>query len=126
MKLSIILYIILQLLCCKSLVYASFHEKEIVLDNPDVQITARVKQYDGNNRQEHSDNLQKSTANTKSDWEGSVKQRAELGLANIEESTAPIFLQINPDIINAQFDIESFGIEIISEEADGFIIEGDR
>ena len=35
---------------------------------------------------------------------------------------APVFLQINPDIINAQFDLETFGIEIISEEADGFII----
>jgi hypothetical protein len=79
-------------------------------------------QHNRNNRQGHSGNLHKSTTNIKSDWEGSVKLRDELGLAKIEESTAPIFLQINPDIINAQFDLESFGIEIISEESDGFII----
>lgn len=74
------------------------------------------------NRQDHSEYLGNSTTKIKSDWESSVKLREGQGLAKIEESTAPLFLQINPDIINAQFDLESFGIEIISEEADGFII----
>lgn len=74
------------------------------------------------NRIGHSESLGNSTTKIKSDWEDSVKLREELGLAKIEETTAPVFLQINPDIINAQFDLEAFGIEIISEEDDGYII----
>jgi hypothetical protein len=73
-------------------------------------------------RQGHSDFLQKSTSNIKSDWEESINEREEHGLAILDETTAPVFLQINPDIISAEFDLESFGIEIISEELDGFII----
>ncbi|HYQ57615.1 MAG TPA: S8 family peptidase [Draconibacterium sp.] len=74
------------------------------------------------NRQSHSQVLGSSTKKLKSDWEGTIKDRREQGLAEIEEATTPVFLQINPDIVNAQFDLESFGIEIISEEQDGYII----
>ncbi|MDP1694690.1 MAG: S8 family peptidase [Candidatus Woesearchaeota archaeon] len=73
-------------------------------------------------RQGHSVSLGNSTTKIKSDWEGSVKLRGEQGLAEIDGSTAPVFFQINPDIINTQFDLEAFGIEIISEEEDGYIL----
>ena len=74
------------------------------------------------NRQVHGNFLKQKTSKIKSDWYNSIKNRQSEGLADIDENTAPIFLQINPDIINAEFDLESFGIEIISEEDDGFII----
>ncbi|MBN1181617.1 MAG: S8 family serine peptidase [Bacteroidales bacterium] len=74
------------------------------------------------NRQVHGNFLKQKTGKLKSDWYNSIKKRQSEGLADIDENTTPIFLQINPDLINAQFDLESFGIEIISEEADGFII----
>lgn len=73
-------------------------------------------------RQEHSNFLQQSTNLIKSDWQNSITARKSQELVEIEENTAPIFLQINPELINAEFDLESFGIEIISEEDDGFII----
>lgn len=75
-----------------------------------------------NNRQKHSDFLKQKTGNLKSDWHNSLKNRQSEGLADIDESTTPVFIQINPDLINAEFDLESFGIEVISEEDDGFII----
>jgi hypothetical protein len=70
----------------------------------------------------HSNFLNQSTNKIKSDWHNSFRSRKSEGLAYIEENTTPIFLKINPELINAEFDLESFGIEIISEEDDGFII----
>jgi hypothetical protein len=32
----------------------------------------------------------------------------------------PVFLKINPDILGNDFDLKEFGIEVISEEEDGF------
>ncbi|NOU16265.1 MAG: S8 family peptidase [Bacteroidales bacterium] len=74
------------------------------------------------NRQSHSDTLKRSTSKIKSEWEATIATRRTQGLAEIDVSTTPVFLQINPDIIIAEFDLESFGIEIISEEDNGFII----
>ncbi|MFW5879369.1 MAG: S8 family peptidase [bacterium] len=73
-------------------------------------------------REVHGNFLKQKTGKLKSDWYNSIKKRQSEGLADIDENTTPIFLQINPDLINAEFDLESFGIEIISEEEDGFII----
>lgn len=74
------------------------------------------------NRQKHSDFLKRKTEKLKADWHNSFRSRKSEGLADIDENTTPIFLQINPELINAEFDLESFGIEIISEEDDGFIV----
>ena len=74
------------------------------------------------NRIVHSRLLKQKTEKLISDWNESFKNREFEGLADIEEYTTPIFLQINPDLINAEFDLELFGLEIISEEDDGFII----
>lgn len=70
----------------------------------------------------HSSKLQRWIDKAKKGWDESFEQRDGFGLASINKDIKPIFLQINPDIINAEFDLESFGIEIISEEEDGFII----
>lgn len=74
------------------------------------------------NRQGHSEILGNSTTKIKADWEKSFSEREEKGLALLDEVTTPVFLQINPEIINPEFDLEVFGIEIISEETDGYII----
>ena len=74
------------------------------------------------NRKKHSDSLFSKTNSIKSDWEKTLKDRKEKDLAIIDESTSPVFLQVNPEIITAQFDLESYGIEIISEEENGYII----
>ena len=74
------------------------------------------------NRQAHSGKLQKWISNYKDDWNESYENRDAQNLAPINAEIQPIFLQVNPDIINAEFNLEKFGIEIISEEENGFII----
>lgn len=75
------------------------------------------------NRQAHSTTLQQNTQVTKSDWNNSFESRKSQNLASLDQSIIPIFLQINPDLlINPEFNLEAFGIEIISEEKDGYII----
>jgi len=81
-----------------------------------------ITKYNKENRQGHSNFLKQKANKIHSDWINSYKNRESEELANIDENTTPIFLQINPNLITAEFDLESFGIEIISEEDDGFII----
>lgn len=74
------------------------------------------------NRQGHSEKLQRWTTENKLNWEQSISLREEENLATIDEGIIPIYIQVNPEIINAEFDLESFGIEVISEKEDGYII----
>lgn len=74
------------------------------------------------NRRSHSQNLQRWITQSKSNWNSSFSERERNNLAELEKDIQPIFLQVNPDIIDLQFNLENFGIEIISEEEDGFII----
>ncbi len=74
------------------------------------------------NRAGHSSSLQKCIDKTKDEWDLSFDQRDDLELATLDKDIKPIFLQVNPNIINTEFDLESFEIEIISEEEDGLII----
>jgi len=48
--------------------------------------------------------------------------REDNDLASLDEEIIPIFIQVNPAIVNTEFDLEAFGIEIISEEEEGYII----
>jgi hypothetical protein len=75
-----------------------------------------------NNRHVHSTVLQSMTTSNKSTWVESYDQREHNELAPLDKEIVPIFIQVNPNIIDAEFDLEDFGIEIISEEDDGFII----
>lgn len=70
----------------------------------------------------HSTKLQRWVTACKNDWNLSFDLRESSGFAELDKDVQPVYLQINPDIINAEFDLETFGIEIISEEEDGFII----
>ncbi|MGB1283348.1 MAG: S8 family peptidase [Polaribacter sp.] len=88
--------------------------------NPSV---AEQSAYNRSNRRQHSRTLRSKTSNLKKDWEEHILFRNSENLAVIDSEVQPIFLQINPALLaNMQFDLEKFGIEIISEEEEGFII----
>lgn len=74
------------------------------------------------NRRSHSEKLQRWITEVKSNWNKSFIEREQNNLADLNEEVQPIFLQVNPDIINIEFNLDQFGIEIISEEENGFII----
>lgn len=74
------------------------------------------------NRQGHFGYLSGKTDKIKSDWQNEIDKREQLELAPLDSAVIPIFLKINPDIIGNDFDLKQFGIEVISEEEEGFII----
>lgn len=74
------------------------------------------------NRQGHYNYLNGKTSQIKSDWDNEIGQREKQNLAHLDSDIVPIFLKINPDLIQYDFDLKSFGIEIISQEEDGYII----
>lgn len=74
------------------------------------------------NRRGHSNYLSQKTSKIKQDWADQISNRETEGLAPLALDVIPIFLQINPLLINSEFDLQNLGIEIISEEDDGFII----
>jgi hypothetical protein len=78
--------------------------------------------YNKSNRQGHSNFLSEKTSLIQQRWGEMLSKREEQKLAPINHDVVPVFLKINPDIITSDFDLEKFGIEIISEENDGFII----
>lgn len=75
-----------------------------------------------NNKQSHFGYLSTQTTQIKTSWQGEINRRAELNLAPLDKDIIPIFLKINPDIITYDFDLKQFGIEVISEEVEGYII----
>lgn len=74
------------------------------------------------NRQGHSGKLQRWIDNIESDWEADFSKREEKQLAPLDKDVVSVFLRINPNLLSPTFDLEAFGIEIISEEEDGYII----
>jgi Subtilase family len=76
-----------------------------------------------NDRQRHSGTLSQKTQTIKSDWSNDFLNRTRLELAPIDEDIIPVFIQINPELLNnIEFNLQAFGIEILSEEDDGYII----
>lgn len=74
------------------------------------------------NRTGHANSLLGITNQLQSDWSEFVTTRKDLGLPELDKDVIPVFLQINPGLLNGQFDFLEYGIEIISEEENGFII----
>nr|WP_294928993.1 S8 family peptidase [uncultured Flavobacterium sp.] len=74
------------------------------------------------NRSGHFGYLSGRTTKLKTDWQNQINKREELQLAPLDADVIPIFLKINPDIIGYDFDLKQFGIEVISQEEEGFII----
>jgi hypothetical protein len=73
-------------------------------------------------RQGHFGYLSGKTSLIKSDWQNEINQREQLDLAPLDANVIPIFLKINPDLIGYDFDLKQFGIEVISQEEEGFVI----
>src|ERR1017187_3567035 len=75
-----------------------------------------------NNRIEHGSQLTNAIKLLSQDHVDFLEKRKRDGLPQVfDEDIVPVFLQVDPK----DFDIESlkgFGIEIVSEEQDGFII----
>ncbi len=74
------------------------------------------------NRSVHSGKLQRWIDIIKSSWGEDFSERDEMQLAPLDKDVVSVFFQINPDLLLPTFDLESFGIEIISEGDDGYII----
>jgi hypothetical protein len=74
------------------------------------------------NKQGHYGYLSGRTSQIKSEWDNEISQREQQNLAPLDSQVIPIFLKINPDLIVYDFDLKQFGIEVISQEEDGYII----
>lgn len=73
-------------------------------------------------RKGHSKNLFEQSNSLKNEWANSINQRAADSLSPLDPNVIPVFLQINPDLLDSEFDLQNIGIEIISEEDNGFIV----
>lgn len=74
------------------------------------------------NKQVHYGYLSNVTNEIKSAWEAKILERQVQNLPLLRAEVIPIFLQVNPNLVGFDFNLKSFGIEIISQEDDGFII----
>ncbi len=74
-----------------------------------------------NNSRNHGAFIGGNANSVKERYQNELAERAQEGLPHLDENIIPVFLQVDPD----GFDIEAlkgFGIEIIAEEDEGFII----
>lgn len=81
-----------------------------------------LTKYNLEHRQEHFDKLTSQVKEIQEVWEQELKTRLENGLPEINtQDIIPVFLQIDLTAKDIEA-LKSFGIEIISEEEEGFII----
>lgn len=74
------------------------------------------------NRAQHASNLRNTSGLIYNAWFAGLEARKQRGLPDLQNpETIPLYLQIDPDIFDAEF-LRGFGIEIISEEEEGYII----
>ncbi|MEZ4801306.1 MAG: S8 family peptidase [Gelidibacter sp.] len=84
--------------------------------------SARTKE-NKKNRKSHSSYLHEKANTLRDNWIVNVSNREQQELAPLDNKIIPIFLQTDPELLSdISFDLQKFGIEIISEEADGFIV----
>jgi Subtilase family len=74
------------------------------------------------NRQAHSKYLTNAADLLTNNWQARLQERRTDGLTELPEDVIPVFLQIDPNVLGYGLDLTPFGIEIISEEEDGFIL----
>lgn len=89
--------------------------KQVVVNNPSDETLNNQK-----NRKEHANILEEKTSKVTRDWTDGLALRKKQGLPNLPESI-PLFLRVDPKIFNPD-SLRSFGIEIISQEEEGFLI----
>lgn len=81
-----------------------------------------ITEHNKGNRGEHFGYLSGRTEEMKTILATEIANRQEQDLPPLDANIIPIFLQINPELIGTDFDLKNLGIEIISQEDDGFII----
>lgn len=74
------------------------------------------------NRGAHSQYLTDSADRLFEDWQETLLEREGEGLPELPQDVIPVFLQIDPNAVGYGLDLNAFGIEIISEEEDGYIL----
>ena len=74
------------------------------------------------NREKHCTTLTNAATKTLSEWVTDFEARKQQGAPPLNKDITPVFFKVNPEKLTPDFDLESFGIEIISEEEDGYII----
>jgi Subtilase family. len=95
--------------------YGSGPGKQQVINEPGEQTVNNKK-----NRAEHGANLKGKSSQITKEWEQEQIARKEEFLPELP-SAVPLFLQIDPALFDPD-SLRSFGIEVISEEEDGFVI----
>lgn len=74
------------------------------------------------NRQQHGRTLSTSVDAIQNAWQTELVARRNKGLPDLPNpQTIPLYLQIDPSVFSLDF-LKGFGIEIISEEEEGYII----
>lgn len=74
------------------------------------------------NRRTHGKNLKRAANQVRDEWDEQYELRIEEGLPELpNENIVPIFLQVDTNLFDPE-SLYSFGIEVISEEENGFII----
>jgi len=73
-------------------------------------------------RQDHAKDLRHSLSKIKTDWKQRVEESEEHQLFPLDPDIVPFFIQIDTNLIGSEFDFVKFGVELISEEDDGYII----
>jgi Subtilase family len=73
------------------------------------------------NRQGHGSNLKNSLDSLIFDWTSTLEKREEEGKPALPEKAIPIILQVDPAAFDAE-DLRKYGIEVIAELEDGYII----
>lgn len=85
-------------------------------------LTEISKKNKGENRRQHAEYLKSQISIIKQNWEQNLKiQKEKFGNEVVENSGISIFLQIDPNNLSPDF-LFGLGIEVISEEEDGFVI----
>src|ERR1019366_1698900 len=72
------------------------------------------------NKIQHGQNLRNNVNAIFDAWSSGLQERRNKGLPDLPNpQTIPIYLQIDSNVFNPEF-LKGFGIEIISEEEDGY------
>jgi Subtilase family len=74
------------------------------------------------NRQQHGEYLKKSSGDVHTAWQNSIRERKEAGVVIPNENDIPVFLRIDTKDRNFIDSLVLWGIDVISEEENGYII----
>jgi hypothetical protein len=84
---------------------------------------SKITKANKEDRHNHYRSLRSQIESVGKDWTSSLARREKQNLAQLNAEIVPIFLKINPSLLGlVNFDLSDLGIEIISEEENGYIV----